>query len=208
MSIIMALLTAAVLIGAGLLRPKKAGKKVVPALVQRYVHPGHAWVRETEDGDVIVGVDEFAQSIIGSVDALRLPRLLRSLKQGDVAWKLCHGNRIIPIVSPVSGRVVEKNEMAMRNPGLVNSAPYGDGWLLRIKPHRRSSELNNLLTGKAARQWQEAIRLQLHQFFSGTPALLYQDSGELVRDLSEKCSDQEWSGLVKEFFLVDLTTLR
>jgi hypothetical protein len=45
--------------------------------------------------------------------------------------------------------------------------------------------------------------MRLRQFFAGTPALLLQDGGELVRDLSDKCSAREWDSLVKEFFLTD-----
>lgn len=204
MSFLLALTTVIVLLLAGTYRKSRQMKTSErPVLVKRYMHPGHAWVRETEDGDVLVGLDEFAQSLIGSVDGVELPRLLRKVEQGGVAWKVRHGTRVVPIVSPVSGRVIEKNEMVLTDPSLVNSSPYGDGWLLRVRPARLPAQLHNLLTGKPAQQWLDAVRAQLGRFFSGTPALMYQDGGVMVKNLADRCSDDEWNRLVKEFFLVD-----
>jgi len=110
------------------------------------------------------------------------------------------------MVSPVTGRVIEKNEMVLNDPSLVNSSPYGDGWLIRVRPRRLPAQLHNMLTGKPAGQWQDAVRAQLSRFFSGTPALMYQDGGVLVTNLCERCSDDEWNRLLKEFFLVNEQT--
>jgi hypothetical protein len=74
---------------------------------------------------------------------------------------------------------------------------------MRIKPRKLSSQLPNLLSGKAVQQWQEDARAQLSRFFSGTPALMYQDGGVMLKNLSDRCSDEEWEALKKEFFLVD-----
>jgi glycine cleavage system H protein len=172
-------------------------------LVKRYVHPGHAWVRMTEDGDVLVGIDDFAQNLVGTVEGVELPKLLRSIEQGQTAWKVKHRKRVVPFVSPVSGRVIQKNEMVLRNPMLINSSPYGDGWLMRIRPRKLRSEVNNLLTGRAFSHFIEQAKEQLVSIFSTTPALMYQDGGVLMKDLAERVSDDEWNLLAKEFFLAD-----
>jgi glycine cleavage system H protein len=187
------------------MRRKRRRRVVSPVLVRRYVHPGHAWLRVTEDGEVVVGVDDFAQSLVGTVDEVALPRLLKSLSQGQVAMHIWHGHRCVPIVSPVSGRVIEKNEMVLRDPSLVNSSPYGDGWLLRVHPAKLEAQLRNLLAGKWVHVWQEMAMNQLRRYFSGTPALMYQDGGVLLKNLSDRCSDDEWNAMVKEFFLLEET---
>jgi glycine cleavage system H protein len=203
MSAILAFVTAAVLMLLGLLRRKRPAEHTEAVLVRRYTHPGHAWARVTDDGDVLVGVDDFAQSLVGRVDAVRLPRLLSRVKQGGVVMRLCHGGRELTMVSPVTGFVTEKNEMVFTNPGLVNSAPYGDGWLFRVKPLHLPVQIRNLMSGRTAQQWQDSVRAQLGKFFSGTPALMYQDGGVIVNDLADRCSDREWKAITAEFFLAD-----
>ena len=206
MTAILSILTAAALILFGLLRKKSPAKNPGEVLVKRYVHPGHGWLRMTEDGDVVVGMDDFAQSVIGSIDQVKLPRLLRRVEQGGVAWLVAHGNRMVPMVSPVSGRVVEKNEMVLHNPSLINSSPYGDGWLFKVRPRRLSPQLHNLLTGRTAQQWQDTVRARLSALFSAAPALMYQDGGVMLDNLSDRCSEEEWGGILKQFFLVEDTT--
>jgi glycine cleavage system H protein len=201
MSAILSFLTAAILVIIGIFRSKRSTEPTKEVIVRRYVHPGHSWVRETEDGSVLIGIDDFAQNVIGTVESIELPRLLKGVKQGEAAMVLHHGDHSVKMVSPVSGHIIEKNEMVMANPSLVNTATYGDGWLLRVKPSKKVGEMNNLLSGKSLQQWQEAVRVRLHQFFSATPALMYQDGGEFVKDLSDKCSVEEWDKLTKEFFL-------
>jgi hypothetical protein len=48
------------------------------------------------------------------------------------------------------------------------------------------------------------VRAHLNRFFSVTPALMYQDGGVMVSNLSERCSDEEWKGVAKEFFLTEV----
>lgn len=202
MSAILALATALVLIIASMFRVKKKQQEPAAVLVRRYVHPGHTWARMTEDGDVVVGVDEFAQSVIGTVEGVDLPRLLHKVTQGGVALRVKHNARRVPLVSPVSGWVIEKNEMVLHNPSLVNTSPYGDGWLFKVRPHKVEAQLHNLFSGKAVHQWQETARAQLNRLFTGTPALMYQDGGVLLHNLSDRCSDKEWETIVNDVFLV------
>jgi len=203
MSAILALITVIILVVVAALRHAKPAV-APPVFVKRYMHPGHTWVRETPDGEVLVGIDDFAAALIGSVDGLELPRILKNVRQGEIAIKVRHGSRTVPLISPVSGRVVGKNEMALSKPSLVSDSPYGDGWLLRVRPRRLDAQLHNLLTGKPAQQWLDAVRSQLAGFFSGTPALMYQDGGTMLSNLGDRCSDEEWQRLVNAFFLTDI----
>lgn len=203
MSVLLAMFAALLLIIGGSIRDKKRHKSTQPVLLPRYVHPGHTWMRLTEDGEVLVGVDEFAQSVIGDVDGVKLPRLLKKVKQGKVAWEIRHGEKTVPLVSPVTGWVIQKNESVINNPGLINSSPYGDGWLLRIHPRKLPFQLANLFMGARARELQDMARAQLARLFSATPALMYQDGGVMVKNLSERCSEAEWQAIRKEIFLAD-----
>ena len=203
MSLILALAVATIIILIRLIQKERPKETAKPVLVKRYVHPGHSWMKLTHDGDVVVGLDDFGQSVIGSIDEIQLPRLLRRVRQGETGWKVRHGSRVIPVRSPVSGWVIEKNEMVLNNPSLVNTSPYGDGWLLKVRVSKIERQLHNLFTGRVASRWHDAERAELGRFFSGTPALMYQEGGVLLQNLADKCSDEEWSAIAKQFFQVD-----
>ncbi|MEO8168706.1 MAG: glycine cleavage system protein H, partial [bacterium] len=202
MSLLLLLLVVLWFIGLDLLRRKRKSTVPPPVIVRRYGHAGHSWLRMTPDGDALVGIDDFAQTLIGSVESIELPRLLQRVEQGAIGWRLTHGHRVVPMLCPVSGRVIEKNEMVLRDPRLINVSPYRDGWLLRIRPTNVQSQMHNLLTGKLLQQWLEQKKESLVRFFSTTPALMYQDGGFIVNNLSDRMSDEEWDNLSQEIFLV------
>jgi glycine cleavage system H protein len=205
MSAILAMVTGLILVLLSAFR-KRTTKVLEPVLVSRRVHPGHLWVRPNEDGHLLVGMDDFAQSVIGRLDVVRLPRLLKSVHQGEPVLEVIHGKRTVSLVSPVSGRVVEKNQMVLDEPSLVNGSPYGDGWLFKVYSPKAERHLRNLLTGRLAQDWQEMARIHLHRMFAGTPALVIQDGGVIIDDLCDRCSDEEWQGIQSEFFLTKSPT--
>jgi glycine cleavage system H protein len=204
MSLILAVVVATIIILIRMMYKEKPKEEAKPVLVKRYVHPGHTWMKLTQDGDVIVGIDEFGQSVIGTIDAVQMPRLLRKVRQGEVGWTVKHGDRIVPMRSPVTGRVIEKNEMVLNNSSLINSSPYGDGWLFRVRPSKLNFQLSNLFTGRGASKWQDLERAELGRFFSGTPALMFQEGGVMLQNLADRCSDDEWRAIARQFFLVDV----
>ena len=73
MSLILALVVATIIILIRMMYKEKPREEAKPVLVKRYVHPGHTWMKLTQDGDVIVGIDEFGQSVIGSIDEIQMP---------------------------------------------------------------------------------------------------------------------------------------
>ena len=207
MSMLLAIAMALALILWSVLRKSKPAVVPKPVFVRRFVHPGHTWAKETDDGDVLVGVDELAASLIGTVDGVVVPRLLKKVRQGEAAWYVKHNDRIVPLVSPVTWRVIEKNEMVEHHPELIATSPYTDGWVLRIRPRKLHAQVRNLFSGRAAHQWLEEARARLVAMFSEAPALMYQDGGELLRDFAARLSEDEWKRLVREFLLTDPETL-
>lgn len=206
MSLILALVVATIIILARLMQTDRPKETPKPVLVKRYSHQGHAWMTLNQDGHVLVGIDDFGQSVIGSVDEVKFPKLLHRVRQGEVGWTVKHKGRTIPMRSPVTGWVVEVNEMVKNDPSLINSSPYGDGWLFKVRPTRLNPQLNNLFTGRAAMTWLDMERAELARFFSGTPALMFQEGGVLMKNLADKCSDEEWARIVHRFFHADASS--
>lgn len=180
--------------------------KTTRVFAKRYIHTGHTWAKMTDDGEIFVGIDEFAADVIGTIDSVKLPRYLKSLRQGQSAFEIRRGNRKIVLVSPISGWVVEKNQMLTADPALVTTSPLHDGWLVKLRPRRFATERSNLLSGKWVHYWLEITKAHLVRFFSTNPVLTAQDGGEIINNLACSCSDTEWETMTREFFLTDVTT--
>jgi len=92
----------------------------------------HEWVRL--DGDIAtIGISDHAQSELGDVVYLDLPAAGRTVAAGESVAVIESVKAASDIYAPVAGEIIESNAGAAANTGLVNSDPYGDGWLFRIK---------------------------------------------------------------------------
>jgi glycine cleavage system H protein len=106
----------------------------------------HEWVRL--EGDVAtVGITDFAQSELGDVVFVELPNVGRVLAQGDSFGSVESVKTVSDIYAPVGGEVVETNETLSARSELVNSDPYGEGYLLKIRV-ADPSQVESLLTAE------------------------------------------------------------
>ena len=97
-----------------------------------FFHQGHTGCRsENRETSAKVGLDDFAQKLIGKVDAIELPAVGSRFAQGEKGWSLMVDSVPIPMLSPVDGEVVAVNHEVLRSPGILSRDPYGAGWLSR-----------------------------------------------------------------------------
>lgn len=92
----------------------------------------HEWVRRTGDDTVRVGITDFAQSALGDVVFVQLPDLGTGVQVGESFGEVESTKSVSDLYAPVSGEVVAVNDDLAASPQLVNSDPYGGGWLLDI----------------------------------------------------------------------------
>jgi len=86
------------------------------------------------EGEVgTVGITEYAQKELGDVVFVELPQVGTQLDQGDELGSIESVKAVSELFSPVSGEVVEVNEALADKPELVNTDPYGDGWMIRVR---------------------------------------------------------------------------
>lgn len=178
--------------------------RVEPAALisEPYFHPTHTWARVTDD-TVTVGVDEFAQKVLGRIQRIDVPKIGSYLRQGDPVWKLFHGTRVLEQSSPVEGEIVDINRSLFAFPDIINRSPYNRGWVLKIKPVALRQNLRNLLYGETARRWLESVRAQFVMRFSTRVGPVCQDGGELVEGAGELLNEAEWEEVLREFFMAE-----
>jgi glycine cleavage system H protein len=93
----------------------------------------HEWVRPEGDGTFTIGISEHAQELLGDMVFIELPDLGAEVSAGDDVAVAESVKAASDVYAPISGEVVGINEELEDTPELVNSDPYGDGWLFRIK---------------------------------------------------------------------------
>ncbi len=108
----------------------------------------HEWVREEEDGSVVVGITDHAQSALGDLVFVEVPESGAEVSAGDACAVVESVKAASDVYSPLSGEVTEANDALADSPELVNQDPYGDGWIMRIQPSS-PSELDDLLDAEA-----------------------------------------------------------
>ncbi len=95
----------------------------------------HEWVRDPGDqeGAVRVGITDHAQQALGDIVYVDLPEVGATVEAGSPCGELESTKSVSDVYAPVSGRVVAVNEALESTPELVNSDPYGEGWLFRVR---------------------------------------------------------------------------
>lgn len=95
----------------------------------------HEWARD-ESGIVTVGITSYATDQLGDVVFVELPKIGRRLEAGKPFGVVEAVKTVSDLYAPIEGEVVEVNEALTDNPALVNQEPFGDGWMIRIRPVR------------------------------------------------------------------------
>ncbi len=112
----------------------------------------HEWLK-TDADEMTVGITEHAQQLLGDMVFVELPQVGDVFKAGDELGVVESVKAASDFYAPISGEITAINDAVVANPALVNTAPYADGWLVKIKPSQLN-EIDNLLN---AEQYQNEI---------------------------------------------------
>ena len=92
----------------------------------------HEWAK-IENGVATIGITDFAQGKLSDIVFVELPEVGKSFNAGDTFGTIEAVKTVTDLFSPISGKIVAINEGLDSDPGKVNSDPYGDGWLVKIR---------------------------------------------------------------------------
>ncbi len=108
----------------------------------------HEWIREEDDGTVTVGITDHAQELLGDVVYVELPEIDSEVSVEDEIAVVESVKAASDIYAPLSGTIIAVNEDLEDAPETVNSSPYDDGWMFKMKPSE-PSEMDNLIDAEA-----------------------------------------------------------
>lgn len=118
----------------------------------------HEWIRLKEDEIVTVGITDHAQSLLGDLVFVELPEVGAEVAAGKECAVVESVKAASDVFAPVGGEVIETNDSLTDTPETVNTDPYGDGWMFRIKANDKA-EYDALLDAKA---YEELIASEEH----------------------------------------------
>jgi len=103
----------------------------------------HEWAR-VEDDIVIIGITDYAQDALGEIVYIELPSEGDEITKGETFGAVESTKSVSDLYAPISGEVVEVNEALLDSPEAINEDPYGEGWMVKVKPYD-PSELEDLM---------------------------------------------------------------
>lgn len=110
----------------------------------------HVWIRDDGDEILTIGITDPAQHLAAKVVAVTTKKVGKSLERGQSVATVESGKWVGPVPTPVNGEIVAVNEALASRPTLVNTDPYGEGWIVRLKASVWSVQRAELHTGAHA----------------------------------------------------------
>lgn len=111
----------------------------------------HEWARLEEDGMVTVGITDHAQESLGDLVFVELPEVGQEVDVEDQCVVVESVKAASDVYSPIAGEIIAVNNSLPEAPELVNSSPYEDGWLFRLKPAELEKDMRDLLNAEEYR---------------------------------------------------------
>jgi glycine cleavage system H protein len=111
-----------------------------------YVVGKHVWARR--EGDLVtIGMTDVAQNMAKTIVAVTPKAVGKLVQKGHNVATVESGKWVGPVSAPIGGEIVAVNDALVVSPSLVNSDPYGDGWVARLRPSDWESDAADLVTG-------------------------------------------------------------
>jgi glycine cleavage system H lipoate-binding protein len=166
---------------------------------EAYYHEGHTWAKPEYGGRVRVGLDDFAQKLVGKVARIETPDVGHELRQGEPAFQVKRDGQTARVLSPMDGIIAKINHRLLENPELVNKAPYNEGWLFVIEPTKLRKNLKGLYYGEEAEKFLGEEKERLFSI-AHEDLRVAADGGEAAEDIFSELDDEDREKLMKVFF--------
>lgn len=167
----------------------------------------HTWLYLEKSGQARIGIDDFLAHIVGNVQVTSLKSPGDKIKKGEVVAVLEQNGKQLRVHSPVSGEMAEVNTVIAENGEMLISDPYNEGWLFSVKPDNWKGETTGFYLAEEASKWINSELQRMKDFLSialakhagASPAIVFQEGGELQANPLEELEADIWNDFQKEF---------
>jgi glycine cleavage system H protein len=167
----------------------------------------HTWAHMLKSGDARVGLDDLLLHLTGPVKLTMLKNPGTTVSKGEVISEIDHEGKRLIITSPVSGEIIAVNQAVEDNPSVLNSDPYGKGWIYSIRPSEWIAEASGFHFAAEANTWfrkeldrfKDFVAVSVNRYTPATQAVYLQDGGELLDNPLAAMPREIWNDFQEEF---------
>ena len=172
-----------------------------------YFDKTHTWAFMEKNGMVKIGLDEFLLHITGSLNKLILKNSGDSVQKGEALLSINQNGKQLTIYSPISGTVKYQNDLLVKDPTLINTSPFNEGWLYMIEPSNWLRENQFMFMADKYMEWLKFEFSRVKDFMASigqvnnvalSPIIL-QDGGELKDNVLEDFGPEVWEDFQTKF---------
>ncbi len=175
-----------------------------------FFYRNHTWAYLEKAGYARVGLDEMLLHLTGEVRLEAARQTGDKVSRGDLIATLSRENRQLRIYSPISGQIMDVNEVAASDPDTLHHDPYGEGWVYKIKPSDWIAETQHSFLAEKAVEWSGRELTRIKDFMAGTAAetqpgyaaVVLQDGGEIMENALGELPGEAWQKFQREFLSI------
>jgi glycine cleavage system H lipoate-binding protein len=164
-------------------------------------HPGHTWVLDEGRQNARIGLDSFGANLLGKIERIEVDSLNRWVRQGQKLMTLTRDDMHVDLLSPIEGVITAINHEAIKDPSLVLSDPYRNGWICIIKSPELATNVKNLVQGPLVGTWLQNSVSRVTSLAQQMMPALAQDGGLPVSGILSQLDPGSQRKLIQEFFL-------
>lgn len=169
--------------------------------------PNHLWSHLEKSGYATLGIDDFFQHIAGAIQITHLLDQGSRIEKGQLLFEIRQNEKCLKLTSPISGTIVKINPELQNNSRIINSDPYGTGWIYKIKPEDWKNEIVACYFAEEATTWIEIeldrfkdfIPVSVNKYMPEADETAYLDNGELIDHTLTSMPPEIWNDFQKEF---------
>ncbi len=167
----------------------------------------HTWMYLEKSGSALVGLDDLLLHITGEVKFKDHKNPGEMIHKGEVLTEIDQNGKLLRILSPVSGKIININSIINENPGILNEDPYGKGWIYKIKPSNWLAEAKTCHFAEEATSWsahelerfKDFLAVSMKNYTPEPSMVILQDGGELCDHSLSAFPVEIWRAFEKEF---------
>jgi glycine cleavage system H protein len=172
----------------------------------------HTWMYMEKSGSARVGLDDLLLHITGEVKCSNYKNPGEMIRKGELLTEIDQNGKLLRILSPVSGKIMNLNTTINENPGMLNEDPYGKGWIYKIKPSNWIAETKTCYFAEEATNWsanelerfKDFLAMSMKNYSPEPSMVILQDGGELTDHSLSAFSNDIWKDFEKEFLTLNV----